>query len=183
MRNHAETELNHTGGATNVTGSDLWNNRPGCLPGSTAVKSVPANDLVPWTSDQSTWASGCMAPAVFPGEVRLTYRTAYSTGVAGRIPADEDRGENFAGIHNIGRKDNGLAFSFRFCIFFSSLLNYFETSTTLQVLELQESPKLMKKAALDLPGVTVHEVSKKQSPFAGLERCEQPKGIYSASLG
>ncbi|CAL1166009.1 unnamed protein product [Cladocopium goreaui] len=39
-------------------------------------------------------------------QVRLTYRTAYSTGVAGRIPAYEDRGENFAGIHNIGRKES-----------------------------------------------------------------------------
>ncbi|CAK9011065.1 Hypothetical protein (Fragment) [Durusdinium trenchii] len=55
----------------------------GCLPGSSAVKSVPTNDLV-----------------------RLTYRTAYSTGVAGRIPSYEDRGENFAGIHNIGRKES-----------------------------------------------------------------------------
>ena len=26
--------------------------------------------------------------------------------MAGRIPACEDRGENFAGIHNIGRKEN-----------------------------------------------------------------------------
>ncbi|CAJ1358972.1 unnamed protein product [Effrenium voratum] len=55
----------------------------GCLPGSQAVKSVPTDDLV-----------------------RLTYRTAYATGVAGRIPASEDRGENFAGIHNIGRKES-----------------------------------------------------------------------------
>ncbi|CAE7892312.1 Dus1l, partial [Symbiodinium sp. KB8] len=55
----------------------------GCLPGPSVVKSVPTDDLV-----------------------RLTYRTAYATGVAGRIPCTEDRGENFAGIHNIGRKES-----------------------------------------------------------------------------
>ena len=33
---------------------------------------------------------------------------AIGPGVAGRIPAYEDRGENFAGIHNIGRKETNM---------------------------------------------------------------------------
>eukprot|EP00933_Yihiella_yeosuensis_P053037 TRINITY_DN51198_c0_g1_i1.p1 TRINITY_DN51198_c0_g1~~TRINITY_DN51198_c0_g1_i1.p1 ORF type:complete len:281 (-),score=56.38 TRINITY_DN51198_c0_g1_i1:105-875(-) len=54
----------------------------GVLPGPTAIKGVAQEDLI-----------------------RLTYRTTYSTGVAGRIPAAEDKGENFSNVHAIGRKD------------------------------------------------------------------------------
>lgn len=55
----------------------------GCMPASASRGAVSKDDLV-----------------------RLTYRTAYSTGVAGRIPSMEDKGENFADIHNIGRRES-----------------------------------------------------------------------------
>eukprot|EP00931_Biecheleriopsis_adriatica_P076786 TRINITY_DN50461_c0_g1_i1.p1 TRINITY_DN50461_c0_g1~~TRINITY_DN50461_c0_g1_i1.p1 ORF type:complete len:288 (-),score=45.79 TRINITY_DN50461_c0_g1_i1:335-1120(-) len=55
----------------------------GCLPSSSGINSVSKEDLV-----------------------RLTYRTTYGTGVAGRIPSAEDKGENFSDIHMIGRKES-----------------------------------------------------------------------------
>lgn len=54
----------------------------GCFPGSSAIKSVSQSDLV-----------------------KLTYSTAYKTGVPGKVTSPVDKWENFIDIHNVGKKD------------------------------------------------------------------------------
>jgi len=54
----------------------------GCFPGQTAVSSVSKDDLR-----------------------RLTYRTEYKNGNPGRSMSVEDKWENFADVHGIGKRD------------------------------------------------------------------------------
>lgn len=54
----------------------------GCFPGQTAIKSVSPADLE-----------------------KLTYGTAYRTGVPGKVMREDDKWENFIDIHAVGRRD------------------------------------------------------------------------------
>mmetsp|Transcript_64067 Transcript_64067/g.144605 ORF Transcript_64067/g.144605 Transcript_64067/m.144605 type:complete len:89 (-) Transcript_64067:9-275(-) len=50
--------------------------------------------------------SGCLSAVSKEEARRIYYQTSYQHDVPGRMPSEEDRGENFIDVHSIGRRTN-----------------------------------------------------------------------------